>query len=64
MDSLLWSTYLHKHEYHSFLFEVVRVDHGLSVEITHLLLERREIVVIGHRIDAWLAPDKLLINLF
>ena len=59
MDSLLWSTYLHKHEYHSFLFEVVRVDHGFSVEITHLVLERREIVVFGHRIDTWLATQQL-----
>jgi len=57
MDSLLWSTYLHKHNQLSFLSELVRVDHGLSVEITHLVLERREIVVFGHRIDTWLATQ-------
>jgi len=38
---------------------VVRVDHGLSVEITHLVLERREIVAFGHRIDTWLATQQL-----
>ena len=38
---------------------MVRVDHGLSVEITHLVLERRGIVVFGHRIDTWLATPQL-----
>ena len=38
---------------------MVSVDHVFSVEITHLVLERREIVVFGHRIDTWLATQQL-----
>ena len=35
------------------------LDHSFSVEVTHLVLEKREIVVFGHRIDTWLATQQL-----